>query len=47
MGLLDPYTVHPDGQRIAVSVAENQSSTLNNRVVFFLNFADYLRGLTK
>ena len=46
LGLLDPYAIHPDGLRIAVSAAENQL-TINNKVVFFFNFADYLRGLGK
>ena len=45
MALIDPYALHPDGQRIAVSASDSDSSTLNNKVVFFLNFAEYLRGL--
>ena len=45
MGVLDPYAVHPDGTRVVVSVIASDSTL--NKVVFFFNFADYLRSLTK
>jgi serine/threonine-protein kinase len=41
-----PYDLHPDGKRLAVLAAQDQSSAGQDKVVFVFNFFDYLRRLT-
>ena len=41
----NPYDLHPDGKRLAVLAAPNQSSIVQDKVVFVFNFADYLRKI--
>lgn len=36
------YDLHPDGKRVAASAGPNQSSVVEDKVVFVFNFADYL-----
>jgi Tol biopolymer transport system component len=36
------YDLHPDGVRVAASAGPNQSSVVEDKVVFVFNFADYL-----
>jgi hypothetical protein len=47
MATLDSYALHPDGKRVGMMVQEQGTGVLNNKVVFFFNFSDYLRSLTK
>ena len=37
------YDLHPDGKRVATSVAPEQASGVQDHVVFVSNFGDYLR----
>ena len=39
------YDLHPDGKRIAATAAQVQVDTVQDRVVFVFNFADYLRTI--
>ena len=36
------YDLHPDGKRIAAAAVVDQGTTVQDKVVFFFNFADYL-----
>jgi serine/threonine-protein kinase len=47
MATLDSYALHPDGKRVGMMVQEQGTAVQNNKVVFFFNFSDYLRSLTK
>jgi hypothetical protein len=40
------YDLHPDGKRLAALAAQDQGGTVQDKVVFVFNFADYLRRLT-
>jgi serine/threonine-protein kinase len=39
------FDLHPDGKRLAVASAPDQSSGVQDHVVFVFNFADYLRRI--
>ena len=39
------YDLHPDGKRVAAAAALDQSSVVEDRVVFVFNFAGYLRKI--
>ncbi len=39
------YDLHPDGQRLAVLAAQDQSNIVQDKVVFVFNFFDYLRKI--
>ena len=39
------YDVHPDGTRVATSAVPEQSSGVQDKVVFVSNFGDYLRTI--
>ena len=39
------YDLHPDGKRVATSVAPEQVSSVQDHVVFVSNFGDYLRTI--
>ena len=41
-----PYDLHPDGKRLATAAAQDQSSAVQDKVVFVFNFGEYLRQLT-
>ena len=36
------YDLHPDVKRIAASAVADQGNTVQDKVVFFFNFAEYL-----
>ena len=36
------YDLHPDGKRIAAAAVTDQSNTVQDKVVFFFNFSEYL-----
>ena len=40
-----PYDLHPDGKRLAVMAAQDQSASGQDHVVFVLNFFDHLRKI--
>jgi Tol biopolymer transport system component len=44
-GLLDPYAIHPDGQRIAASTAPEEGTQARDKVVFVFNFFDHLKRI--
>jgi serine/threonine-protein kinase len=44
LGLNSPYDLHPDGKRLAVIAAQEQS-VVQDKVVFMFNFFDYLRKI--
>jgi hypothetical protein len=37
-----PYDLHPDGKRLVIAAAPDQSSVVQDKVVFVSNFFDYL-----
>jgi hypothetical protein len=39
------YDLHPDGTRVATSVAPEQDGRVQDKVVFVFNFGDYLRTI--
>lgn len=39
------YDLNPDGKRLAAGPAEDQGGAVQGRLVFFFNFADYLRKI--
>jgi hypothetical protein len=39
------HDLHPDGKRLATLAAQDQSSAVQDKVVFVFNFADYLRKI--
>jgi hypothetical protein len=40
------YDLHPDGKRIAAAAVADQGTILQDKVVFFFNFAEYLAKIT-
>jgi hypothetical protein len=40
-----PYDLHPDGKRVAATATQEQTKTVQDKVVFVFNFADYLRKI--
>jgi hypothetical protein len=39
------YDLHPDGKRLAAVAAAEHGGTVQDKVVFVFNFADYLRKI--
>ena len=39
------YDLHPDGKRVAAAAAQVQADSVQDKVVFVSNFADYLRTI--
>ena len=40
-----PYDIHPDGKRLAIIAAADESGVVQDKVVFFFNFGDYLKKI--
>ena len=41
-----PYDLHPDGKRLAIIAAPDESEgTAQDKLVFFFNFGDYLKKI--
>jgi serine/threonine-protein kinase len=40
-----PYDLHPDGKRLAIIAAQEQTGVAQDKVVFVFNFFDYLRKI--
>jgi Tol biopolymer transport system component len=45
LGANFPYDLHPDGKRLALAAAQNQTSAVQDKVVFLFNFFDELRRI--
>jgi serine/threonine-protein kinase len=40
-----PYDIHPDGKRLAILTAAGESGVVQDKIVFFFNFGDYLKKI--
>jgi hypothetical protein len=41
-----PYDIHPDGKRLAIAAAAEESEVVaQDKVVFFFNFGEYLKKI--
>jgi hypothetical protein len=40
-----PYDLHPDGKRLALVAAADEAGVVQDKVVFFFNFGDYLKKI--
>jgi len=43
LGLPYPYDIHPDGKRLALAAAVDQTGVVQDKVVFVFNFVEYLK----
>jgi hypothetical protein len=44
-GGIGPHALHPDGKRVALSAAEDTTNVIQDTVVLFTNFFEYLRTI--
>ena len=42
LGTASPYDVHPDGRRLAIIAAQEQTNVIRDQIVLISNFFDYL-----
>lgn len=40
-----PYDIHPDGKRLALIAAADEAGVVQDKVVFFFGFGDYLKKI--
>ena len=45
LGFTVMYDLHPDGKRLAIGPAMDQGSVVQDKVVFFFGFGDYLKKI--
>ena len=45
LGTEYPYDIHPDGKRLAIIAATGEAGVVQDKVVFFFGFGDYLKKI--
>jgi hypothetical protein len=40
-----PYDIHPDGKRLAILAGADEAGVVQDKVVFFFSFGEYLKKI--